>query len=72
MARKPRTTTAIRFDPEVHEALAETAADLGVSMNWLVNHFVEHGLQRMGPVTMLDVLLEAPRPGSSALEEGRG
>jgi predicted HicB family RNase H-like nuclease len=45
--RKPRTTTAIRFVPEVHEALRETADELGVSINWLVTKLCEEGLERM-------------------------
>ena len=39
--------TAIRFEAATHEALKETAAELGVGVNWLVNKFVEEGLERM-------------------------
>lgn len=42
-----RVTTAIRFAPEVHEALKETADELGVGMNWLVNRAVEEMLERI-------------------------
>lgn len=44
---KTRITTAIRFDPALHEALKETAAELCVGMNWLVSKLCEEGLQRM-------------------------
>lgn len=43
----PRVTTAIRFPPEVHEALKETAAELGVGVNWLVNRAVVEMLATM-------------------------
>jgi predicted DNA-binding protein len=43
----PRTTTAIRFPVATHEALKETADELGVSVNWLVTRLVEGGLERM-------------------------
>lgn len=42
-----RIATAVRFAPEVHEALRETADELGVGVNWLVNKFVEQGLNEM-------------------------
>jgi hypothetical protein len=45
--RTPRVATAIRFEAETHEALKETAAELGVGMNWLVNKLCEEGLARM-------------------------
>lgn len=42
-----RVATAVRFEPEVHEALRETAEELCVSVNWLVTRLVEEGLRRM-------------------------
>lgn len=42
-----RITTAIRFDPALHEALKETAAELCVGVNWLVSRLCEEGLKRM-------------------------
>lgn len=42
-----RISTAIRFDPQLHEALKETAAELQVGLNWLVNRLCEEGLERM-------------------------
>lgn len=42
-----RTATAIRLAPAVHEALRETADEMGVSMNWLVNQLCREGLERM-------------------------
>ena len=44
---KVRVTTAIRFPPDLHEALKETANEVGVGVNWLVNRFVREGLERM-------------------------
>jgi predicted transcriptional regulator len=46
----PRTATAVRFRPEVYEALAAAAAERDVSMNWLVNKAVEDYLPRLLPV----------------------
>lgn len=42
-----RISTGIRFDPALHEALKETADELGVGLNWLVNRLCEEGLERM-------------------------
>jgi len=47
MPKEGRVSTAVRFDPQVHEALRETADELGVGVNWLVNKFVEQGLRDM-------------------------
>jgi len=46
-ARNPRITTAVRFPPDVHEALKETAAELGVGVNWLINRAVTELLERI-------------------------
>lgn len=42
-----RRTTAIRFRPVLYESLQETAEELGVSINWLVQQFCEEGLANM-------------------------
>lgn len=42
-----RVCTAIRFDPALHEALKETADELGVGINWLVTRLCEEGLNRI-------------------------
>lgn len=47
MARSPRVATAVRFEPATHEALSETAEELGISLNWLVNKLCEEGLARI-------------------------
>jgi hypothetical protein len=47
MPRPARVTTAIRFDPALHEALKETADELMVSVNWLVVKLCEEGLERV-------------------------
>lgn len=44
----PLTARVIRFDLALHEALRETADDLGVSANWLVNRLCQEGLENMG------------------------
>ena len=47
MARARRVCTAIRFDPALHEALRETADELGIGLNWLVSKLCEEGLERI-------------------------
>jgi hypothetical protein len=47
MPRPHRVTTAIRFDPPLHEALKETSDELMVSLNWLVCKLCEEGLERI-------------------------
>lgn len=42
-----RISTGIRFDPDVHEALRETADAMGIGMNWLVNQLCKEGLVRL-------------------------
>lgn len=43
----PRITTAIRFEADLHDALKETATELGVGVNWLVTKLCREGLDRM-------------------------
>lgn len=45
-----RTSTAIRFVPEVHDRLVAAAEERDVSINWLVNRAVEQFLDRLIPV----------------------
>ena len=40
MTAKPRTATAIRFAPEVHEALVAAAEERGLSINYLVQRLI--------------------------------
>lgn len=47
---QPRTTTAIRFPPDLHERLAAAAAVRGLSINYLVVKAVEDFLPRLVPV----------------------
>lgn len=47
MPRPHRIATAIRFEPPTYEALKETADELGVALNWLVNKLCEEGMERM-------------------------
>lgn len=49
----PRTSTAVRLKPELHEALATAAAERDVSVNWLVNRAAEDFLARLIPVSEL-------------------
>lgn len=44
-----RTSTAIRFGPELHARLVEAAEDRDLSINWLVNRAVEDFLDRLIP-----------------------
>lgn len=44
---RARVSTAVRFAPALHEALSETADELGVSVNWLVCKLCEEGLERI-------------------------
>jgi predicted HicB family RNase H-like nuclease len=46
---RTRTTTAIRFPPDVHERLREAAADRDLSINFLVVKAVEDYLPRLLP-----------------------
>ena len=46
----PRTSTAVRLKPELHEALAIAAAERDLSVNWLVNRAVEDFLARLIPI----------------------
>lgn len=45
-----RTSTGVRFDPDVHERLVAAAEDRSVTINWLVNRLVREGLDRLIPV----------------------
>lgn len=49
-APRPRTTTAVRFPPDIHAALVEAAEERDVSINWLVNRAVAEFLPRLIPV----------------------
>ena len=55
-----RVQSAVRFDRSVHEALKETADELGVGMNWLVNRLCAEGLERMELTSL--VMTKRPRP----------
>lgn len=48
--RTSRTTTAIRFPAELHDALAAAANERDLSMNYLVVKAVEDFLPRLVPV----------------------
>jgi predicted HicB family RNase H-like nuclease len=45
-----RSATAVRFPPEVHQALTAAAEERDVSVNWLVNRAVVDFLSRLVPV----------------------
>jgi predicted HicB family RNase H-like nuclease len=49
MSAKPRTTTAVRFPPELHEQLTTAAEERGLSVNYLVNEAVREFLPRLIP-----------------------
>ena len=57
-SNRSSVTTAVRFPPDLHEALAETAEELTVSVNWLVNKLVAEGLDR---IDLSNVSLVRPR-----------
>lgn len=44
---EPRVATAMRLPGSLHEALKETADEMGVGMNWLVTRLLREGLDRM-------------------------
>jgi predicted HicB family RNase H-like nuclease len=50
VAPRPRTTTAIRFDPAIYEALSTAAEERGLSINRVVNEAVKDFLPRLIPV----------------------
>lgn len=47
---RPRTSTAVRFPPELHERLQAAANERDVSINWVVNKAVEEFLDMLIPV----------------------
>jgi len=50
MARKPSVNTAIRFPPEMHQALRAAADERELSVNYLVVRAVAEFLPRLVPV----------------------
>lgn len=50
---RARTATAIRFKPELHDALIAAADERDVSINWLVNKAVEDFLPRLIPADQM-------------------
>jgi HicB family len=54
--------TAIRFRPELHEALATAAREREVSINWLVNRAVADFLPRLVPVDEIEWTREPSKP----------
>lgn len=57
-----RTTTAVRFPQDIHETLRETADEVGVSINWLINRAVVEYLNR------LELPLKLTRPQAPTSE----
>jgi predicted DNA-binding protein len=51
-----RVTTNLRIPKDMHERLHAAAKERGVSVNWLMLHLVEHGLDRLVPVDELVVV----------------
>lgn len=45
----PRSATAIRFPPELHERLTAAASERGLSLNYLVVKAVEEFLEHLIP-----------------------
>lgn len=58
---QPRTTTAIRFPPEMHTALAEAAAERDLSINHLVVSAVRDFLPRLIPADELRLTRQNPK-----------
>lgn len=50
MSRDPRTATAIRFPPELHEQLRVAAEEREVSINFLVIRALEEFLPKLLPL----------------------
>ncbi len=68
--RKPqpprKSGTAIRFKPEIHEALTTAAAERDLSVNYLVNRAVEDFLRRLIPAGVtVEEMEQCARCGSS-------
>lgn len=55
---RPTTATAIRFPPELHEALRQAADDRDLSINYLVVKAVEDFLPRLIPASELRLTRE--------------
>jgi len=58
--RPQRTTTAVRFTPDLHTALAKAAEERDVSINWIVNRAVADYLGRLVPVDEFVAALVKP------------
>lgn len=63
MAKRPRTTTAIRFPDELHERLRQAADERDLSINFLVVKAVEEFVDNLIPVE--DLRLTVPRDGKN-------
>ena len=63
-ASKPRTTTAIRFPPELHEALRVAAEERDLSINYLVIRAVQDFLPHLIPADELRLIWCIARRGS--------
>lgn len=59
---RPTTTTAMRFPPELHDALRKAADERNLSVNYLVIKAVEDFLPRLIPASELRLTRE---PGES-------
>ena len=55
-----RTSTGIRFPPELHARLSTAAAERDLSVNWLVVRAVEYFLDRLLPVDKIVLTRERP------------
>lgn len=49
-AARPRTATAIRFDPDLHELLVLASSERGLTVNRMANEAVRDFLPRLIPV----------------------
>lgn len=61
MSARSRTTTAVRFDADLHARVMAEAEARDVSMNWIINRLVREGLERMVPLTELRLTGPAPQ-----------
>jgi predicted HicB family RNase H-like nuclease len=62
MTSRSRTTTAIRFPPELHEQLRVAAGERDLSINYLVVRAVQDFLPRLIPADELRLTRDEGRP----------
>lgn len=64
--RPRRTSTGVRFDPDLHARLVQAASERGLSANYLVNVAIADFLDRLIPVEEIRWTRPAAPPAATA------